>query len=34
VAVARPKLRGTTEVFASRLFGKSITKSNALVVLC
>jgi transposase-like protein len=33
VAVARPKLRGTTEVFASRLFGKSITKSNALVVL-
>jgi putative transposase len=30
VTVARPKLRGTTEAFASRLFGKSITKSNAL----
>jgi putative transposase len=30
VTVARPKLRGTTETFASRLFGKSITKSNAL----
>jgi transposase-like protein len=30
VTVARPKLRGTTEVFASRLFGKTITKSNAL----
>jgi putative transposase len=30
VTVARPKLRGTTEVFASRLFGKGITKSNAL----
>jgi putative transposase len=30
VTIARPKLRGTTEVFASRLFGKGITKSNAL----
>src|SRR5215472_9351218 len=30
VRVARPKLRGTTEAFASRLFGKTITKSNAL----
>jgi putative transposase len=30
VTVARPKLRGTTEAFASRLFGKGITKSNAL----
>jgi transposase-like protein len=30
VTVARPKLRGTTEAFASKLFGKSITKSNAL----
>ena len=32
VTVARPKLRGTTEAFASRLFGKNITKSNALVI--
>lgn len=30
VTIARPKLRGTTEVFASRLFGKGITKSHAL----
>jgi putative transposase len=30
VAVSRPKLRGTSEVFASRLFGTGITKSNAL----
>jgi putative transposase len=30
VTVARPKLRGTTEAFASTLFGKSVTKSNAL----
>jgi len=30
VTVARPKLRGTTGAFASRLFGKSVTKSNAL----
>jgi len=30
VTVARPKLRGTTEAFASQLFGKSVTKSHAL----
>src|SRR5882757_10535452 len=30
VTVERPKLRGTTERFASQLFGKSVTKSNAL----
>jgi putative transposase len=30
ITIARPKLRGTTEVFASRLFGTGITKSNAL----
>jgi putative transposase len=30
VTVARPKLRGTTERFASALFGKSIARSNAL----
>lgn len=30
VAVERPKLRGTTERFASQLFGTSVTKSNAL----
>jgi putative transposase len=30
VTVQRPKLRGTTQAFASRLFGTSITKSNAL----
>ncbi len=30
VAIARPKLRGTTEAFASQLFGKTVTKSNAL----
>jgi putative transposase len=30
VALARPKLRGTTEVFASRLFGSHVTKTNAL----
>jgi transposase-like protein len=30
VTIARPKLRGTTEAFASRLFGTGITKSNAL----
>ena len=33
VTVARPKLRGTTELFASRLFGTGITKSNALEAL-
>jgi hypothetical protein len=30
VTVARPKLRGTTEAFASRPFGKSVTRTNAL----
>src|SRR6266566_7856052 len=30
VTVDRPKLRGTTEAFASQLFGKGVTKSNAL----
>src|SRR5712691_2041642 len=30
VTIARPKLRGTTEAFASRLFGTTVTKSNAL----
>jgi putative transposase len=30
VTIERPKLRGTTEAFASQLFGKSVTKSNAL----
>jgi transposase-like protein len=30
VALARPKLRGTTEVFASRLFGSHVTRTNAL----
>jgi transposase-like protein len=33
VTVARPKLRGTTEAFASQLFGKSVTKSHALETL-
>ena len=33
VALARPKLRGTTEVFASRLFGSHVTKTNALETL-
>jgi putative transposase len=33
VTIARPKLRGTTEAFASRLFGTGITKSNALETL-
>jgi hypothetical protein len=33
VTVARPKLRGTTERFASALFGKSVTRSNALEAL-
>src|SRR5512132_3833950 len=31
--VAGPKLRGTTEAFASQLFGKSVTKSHALEAL-
>jgi putative transposase len=30
VSLERPKLRGTTAVFASRLFGKHVTKTNAL----
>jgi len=30
VTLARPKLRGTTTAFASRLFGKHVTKTNAL----
>ena len=30
VALARPKLRGASEVFASRLFGSYVTKTNAL----
>jgi len=30
VQLARPKLRGTTEAFASRLFGSYVTKANAL----
>lgn len=30
VTVQRPKLRGTTERFASRLFGQQVTRTNAL----
>jgi putative transposase len=30
VQLARPKLRGTAEAFASRLFGSHVTKTNAL----
>jgi putative transposase len=30
VKLARPRLRGTTEAFASRLFGSHVTKTNAL----
>ena len=30
VELARPKLRGTTTAFASRLFGKHVTRTNAL----
>ena len=30
VALARPKLRGTSEAFASRLFGSHVTKTSAL----
>ena len=30
VTLARPKLRGTSEAFASRLFGAHVTKTNAL----
>jgi len=30
VSLSRPKLRGTAEAFASRLFGSHVTKTNAL----
>nr|WP_301150391.1 transposase [Mycobacterium simiae] len=30
ITLERPKLRGTTATFASRLFGKHVTKTNAL----
>lgn len=30
VTIERPKLRGTTEAFASRLFGQGVTRTNAL----
>ena len=30
VALARPKMRGTSEAYASRLFGSHVTKTNAL----
>lgn len=33
IRLERPKLRGTTEAFASRLFGKHVTKTNALETL-
>jgi len=33
VTLARPKLRGTTGAFASRLFGSHVTKTNALEAL-
>jgi transposase-like protein len=33
VALARPKLRGTSEAFASRLFGSYVTKTSALECL-
>lgn len=33
VTLVRPKLRGTTAVFASRLFGKQVTITNALETL-
>jgi putative transposase len=33
VTLARPKLRGTSETFASRLFGCHVTKTNALETL-
>jgi putative transposase len=33
ITVARPKLRGTTERFASQLFGTGVTKTNALEAL-
>jgi transposase-like protein len=33
VHLSRPKLRGTTEAFASRLFGSRVTRTNALETL-
>ena len=33
VTLSRPKLRGTTEAFASRLFGSHVTKTSALETL-
>jgi putative transposase len=33
VTLERPKLRGTAEAFASRLFGKHVTRTNALETL-
>ncbi|MEU4534418.1 IS256 family transposase [Streptosporangium sp. NPDC023825] len=33
VTIARPKLRNTTEAFASRLFGTGVTRTNALETL-
>ena len=33
VQLSRPELRGTTEAFASRLFGSHVTKTNALETL-
>ena len=33
VQLSRPKLRGTTDAFASRLFGSHVTKTNALETL-
>ena len=33
VTLSRPKLRGTTEAFASRLFGAHVTRTNALETL-
>jgi transposase-like protein len=33
VTIERPKLRGTTEAFASRLFGQGVTRTNALEAL-
>jgi putative transposase len=33
VMLSRPKLRGTAEIFASRLFGTHVTKTNALETL-
>ncbi|WP_219520088.1 IS256 family transposase [Nonomuraea ceibae] len=33
ITIARPKLRGTTEKFASRLFGTGVTRTHALETL-